>query len=184
MKRRWLFVAPLCAAALAVSVSLWNDHSDPQSEIPESLSASEIQLLLTQSPTQVPLTEPPNLTVTFGGDTQTLWRSSYSWTLFDQGDEGEAVVACGPAPWDAQEALPTVTAQPGDILTFSAVVPPDQLTVRTYSLEGEEGTEVPLTDGNTLVVPEGETGLIYEVIGTWDSAQRYGGCARYALYIP
>ena len=87
------------------------------------------------------------------------------------------------------EELPILAAEPGDRLTLTAAARPDGLSVYAYRVEDIpastriEGTEVSLSGGNTLVLPENGTGTVYEVRGTWDM-DTWGGSACYAFYVP
>lgn len=134
------------------------------------------------------LDSPPDLTVSCGAGEVTAWRGSYTWEWGD-GITAQGVCADSPHPLDVLEELPILAAEPGDRLTLTAAARPDGLSVYAYRVEDIpastriEGTEVSLSGGNTLVLPENGTGTVYEVRGTWDM-DTWGGSACYAFYVP
>ena len=133
------------------------------------------------------LDSPPDLTVACGAGEIAAWRGSYTWEWGD-GITAQGVCADSPHPLDVLEELPVLAAEPGDRLTLTAVAQPEGLSVYAYRVGDmtastqTEGTEVSLSGGDTLVLPENGTGTVYEVRGTW-AMDICGGSACYAFYV-
>ena len=85
------------------------------------------------------LAEPPELTVTSGGEQRVRARlGSYSWYIWQGGEEMEGIIADAPHPLE-MAGLPAVAAQPGDRLELQFSVPPDEISVWAWPVR--EGVE-------------------------------------------
>ena len=108
------------------------------------------------------LAEPPELTVTSGGEQRVRARlGSYSWYIWQGGEEMEGIIADAPHPLE-MAGLPAVAAQPGDRLELQFSVPPDEISVWAWPVrEGveQEPVEVDTWLGGEFAVPELECAL-------------------------
>ena len=135
------------------------------------------------------LQEPPYLTAEVQGEKTVLWRGSYTWN-WERGGQSEGGSSDSPHPLEVLEELPQLSLQAGDRLALGAFTQPDELEVWAYPMEGAsgpapaEGIGVELTDGAVLVLPEGGTGTVYLVRGSWNHLTNCGGTADYAFYVP
>lgn len=128
------------------------------------------------------LTEPPALTVRYGGQEIQAWRGSNDW---QNGNTGW--IACGPAPNDptVRDDLPLVSARPGEALQFSFPVAPDQCGITLHPDQpGEDSGAIPLSldGGGQLLLPDNCQG-IYEIWAEWTPVQSCGGNACYAFLV-
>lgn len=135
------------------------------------------------------LKEPPYLTVEVQGEKTVLWRGSYTWN-WERSGQREGSSSDSPHPLEVLDELPQFSLQPGGRLTLGAFTQPDELKVWAYPLEGAsgpapaEGVGIELTDGAVLVLPEGGTGTVYQIRGSWNHLTNCGGTADYAFYVP
>ena len=132
------------------------------------------------------LAEPPELTVTSGGEQRVRARlGSYSWYIWQGGEEMEGIIADAPHPLE-MAGLPAVAAQPGDRLELQFSVPPDEISVWAWPVrEGveQEPVEVDTWLGGEFAVPELDGAAVFEMRGGWYLAGDNWGEVSYFVSI-
>ena len=132
------------------------------------------------------LAEPPELTVTSGGEQRVRARlGSYSWYIWQGGEEMEGIIADAPHPLE-MAGLPAVAAQPGDRLELQFSVPPDEISVWACPVrEGveQEPVEVDTWLGGEFAVPELDGAAVFEMRGGWYLAGDNWGEVSYFVSI-
>ena len=132
------------------------------------------------------LAELPELTVTSGGEQRVRARlGSYSWYIWQGGEEMEGIIADAPHPLE-MAGLPAVAAQPGDRLELQFSVPPDEISVWAWPVrEGveQEPVEVDTWLGGEFAVPELDGAAVFEMRGGWYLAGDNWGEVSYFVSI-
>lgn len=137
-----------------------------------------------ESPGDPKLAEPPELVVTNGGENPvTAQLGSYSWYIWQGGEEMEGIIADAPHPLEMSH-LPAMAAQPGDRLELQWSAAPDEISVWTWSAGkgvDQEPVEVETWLGNEVSVPKLDGTAVLEVRGSWYLAGDNWGEASYFL---
>lgn len=147
------------------------------------LSACGGQSAEIKLPEQPILEQPPRLTVETDAGLVRLQYGTASWIFTDGNGQSSGFEADAVHPLDEQAALPVLQPGAGTASIVFAEAEPDEILVRRWDMDsrGKLETlpeEVPVENG-TFSLGKGES--IYEVIGRWEKADRYGGSAYYAF---
>lgn len=132
------------------------------------------------------LAEPPALTVTAADGTAANARiGSYSWFVWQGGEEMEGIIADAPHPLEMDD-LPAMAVQPEDRLKLQFAVPPDEISVWAWSMQkgvDQEPVEVETWFGEEALVSNLDGAGVLEVRGSWYLVGDNWGEASYFLAI-
>ncbi len=132
------------------------------------------------------LAEPPALTVTAADGTVVNARiGSYSWFVWQGGEEMEGIIADAPHPLEMDD-LPAMAVQPEDRLKLQFAVPPDEISVWAWSVQkgvDQEPVEVETWFGEEALVSNLDGAGVLEVRGSWYLVGDNWGEASYFLAI-
>ena len=139
-----------------------------------------------ENPGDPKLAEPPALTVTAADGTAVNARiGSYSWFVWQGGEEMEGIIADAPHPLEMDD-LPAMAVQPEDRLKLQFAVPPDEISVWAWSVQkgvDQEPMEVETWFGEEALVSNLDGAGVLEVRGSWYLVGDNWGEASYFLAI-
>lgn len=139
-----------------------------------------------ENPGDPKLAEPPALTVTAADGTAVNARiGSYSWFVWQGGEEMEGIIADAPHPLEMDD-LPAMAVQPEDRLKLQFAVPPDEISVWAWSVQkgvDQEPVEVETWFGEEALVSNLDGAGVLEVRGSWYLVGDNWGEASYFLAI-
>ena len=139
-----------------------------------------------ENPGDPKLAEPPALTVTAADGTAVNARiGSYSWFVWQGGEEMEGIIADAPHPLEMDD-LPAMAVQPEDRLKLQFAVPPDEISVWAWSVQkgvDQEPVEVETWFGEEALVSNLDGAGVLEVRGSWYLVGYNWGEASYFLAI-
>lgn len=139
-----------------------------------------------ENPGDPKLAEPPALTVTAADGTAVNAQiGSYSWFVWQGGEEMEGIIADAPHPLERDD-LPEMAVQPEDRLKLQFAVPPDEISVWAWSMQkgvDQEPVEVETWFGEEALVSNLDGAGVLEVRGSWYLVGDNWGEASYFLAI-
>ena len=139
-----------------------------------------------ENPGDPKLAEPPALTVTAADGTAVNARiGSYSWFVWQGGEEMEGIIADAPHPLEMDD-LPAMAVQPEDRLKLQFAVPPDEISVWAWSVQkgvDQEPVEVETWFGEEALVSNLDGAGVLEVRGSWYLVGDNWGEASYFIAI-
>ncbi|MCD8069232.1 MAG: hypothetical protein LUE87_10170 [Lachnospiraceae bacterium] len=134
------------------------------------------------------LTEPPELTISYGGETYSVLKGGYSWTYENGNGKYTSTVADAAHPLQCQELFSPIYIRDGSLtVTLNFEVDPDTVLVRCWSDEYwddfENAVEEDIDVDDMAFELKTDGGYIYQIVGTWDSFEGYKGVADYSFYV-
>ena len=126
---------------------------------------------------------PPIMIVTDGKSENTVWWSTYSWYVVEDGKLLSGKEVCGAAsPLSQKDNLQAITLSKRCKLMLAFEVPPTSVTVKRYKLSATDYNdfkEIEYID-ETITARAGD--YLYEVHAHWDDPdQPYSGTAYYSF---
>ena len=140
-----------------------------------------------EKPGDPKLAEPPELVVAdLEGNQVSAQRGSYSWYIWQGGEEIEGIIADALHPLQMTD-LPVIAAQPGGRLKLQFAVPPDEISVWAWSVGkgiDQEPIQAETFLGDELLLPETDDPTVYEVRGSWSLVGDTSGEVSYVVLVP
>ena len=179
---------------------------DKGNEIPGDVVMELIDLgWITAETKEEVLQEPPELTISSGGEKVAALKGTYSWNYQNPDGTGTGIESDSMHPLESKEympQLPITFMEDSDASPFYAVLrfdtDPDEVSVRYWtedcwndvSVEGKtievRSTKVTLESGRMSAkqfnIDLQEENCIYEVTAKWNSSENYSGTASYSFY--
>lgn len=178
-----------------LSIPLWEEFrgiyevSETWNMVPPATGSAQRGFLVVgegENPGDPKLAEPPALTVTAADGTAVNARiGSYSWFVWQGGEEMEGIIADAPHPLEMDD-LPAMAVQPEDRLKLQFAVPPDEISVWAWSVQkgvDQEPMEVETWFGEEALVSNLDGAGVLEVRGSWYLVGDNWGEASYFLAI-
>ena len=163
--------------------------SETWNMVPPATGSAQRGFLLVgegENPGDPKLAEPPALTVTAADGTAVNARiGSYSWFVWQGGEEMEGIIADAPHPLERDD-LPEMAVQPEDRLKLQFAVPPDEISVWAWSVQkgvDQEPVEVETWFGEEALVSNLDGAGVLEVRGSWYLVGDNWGEASYFIAI-
>lgn len=139
-----------------------------------------------EGPGDPKLAEPPELMVAdLEGNQVLAQRGSYSWYIWQGGEEIEGIIADALHPLQMTD-LPVISAQPGGRLRLQFAVPPDEISVWAWSVgKGieQEPTQAETFLSDELLLPETDDPTVYEVRASWSLVGEATGEVSYVVLV-
>ncbi|MCD8130729.1 MAG: hypothetical protein LUE16_05540 [Lachnospiraceae bacterium] len=134
------------------------------------------------------LTGPPELTISYDGETYSVLKGGYSWTYESGNGKYTSTVADAEHPLQCQELFSPIYVSDGFLtVTLNFEVNPDTVLVRCWSDEYwddfENAVEEDIDVDNMAFELKTDGGYIYQIVGTWDSCEGCKGIADYSFYV-